>query len=47
MFNSIAGIKIVHIPYRGDAPMITALIAGDIQLAFLPQANGMPTCRAT
>lgn len=41
MFNSIAGIKMVHVPYRGDAPMITALIGGDIQLAFLPQANGI------
>src|SRR6187455_2861733 len=34
MFNSTAGIKMVHIPYRGDAPMVTALIGGDIQLAF-------------
>jgi tripartite-type tricarboxylate transporter receptor subunit TctC len=41
MFNSIAGVKMVHIPYRGDAPMVTALIGGDIQLAFLPQANGI------
>jgi tripartite-type tricarboxylate transporter receptor subunit TctC len=41
MFNSIAGIKMVHIPYRGDARMVTALIGGDIQLAFLPQANGI------
>ena len=41
MFSTIAGIKLVHIPYRGDAPMITALISNDIQLAFLPQANGI------
>ena len=41
MFDSIAGIKMVHIPYRGDAPMVTSLIAGDTQLAFLPQANGI------
>ena len=41
MFNSITGIKMVHIPYRGDAPMVTALIGGDIQLGFLPQANGI------
>ena len=41
MFSNIAGIKLVHIPYRGDAPLITALIANDIQLAFLPQANGV------
>jgi tripartite-type tricarboxylate transporter receptor subunit TctC len=41
MFNSIASIKLVHVPYRSDAQMITALIGGDIQLAFLPQANGI------
>jgi tripartite-type tricarboxylate transporter receptor subunit TctC len=41
MFNNIAGIKMVHVPYRSDAQMITALIGGDIQLGFLPQANGI------
>lgn len=41
MFNSIAGIKMVHIPYRGDAAMVTSLTSGDIQLGFLPQANGI------
>jgi tripartite-type tricarboxylate transporter receptor subunit TctC len=41
MFNSATGIKMVHIPYRGDAPMVTALIGGDVQLAFLPQSNGI------
>jgi tripartite-type tricarboxylate transporter receptor subunit TctC len=41
MLNSIADIKTVHIPYRGDSGMVTALIAGDIQFAFLPQANGI------
>ena len=46
MFNSIAGIKLVHIPYRGDAPMVTALIGGDIQLAFLPQSNGIASVQS-
>ena len=41
IFKNSAGVDIVHIPYRGDAPMITALISGDIQLAFLPQATGL------
>jgi tripartite-type tricarboxylate transporter receptor subunit TctC len=41
LFNGIAGIKLVHIPYRSDAAMVTSLIAGDTQLAFLPQANGI------
>ena len=40
IFKNTAGIDILHIPYRGDAPMITAMIAGDVQLAFLPQATG-------
>lgn len=41
MFNNITGIKTVHIPYRSDAAMITSLISGDTQFAFLPQANGI------
>jgi tripartite-type tricarboxylate transporter receptor subunit TctC len=40
LFKNAAGIDMVHIPYQGDAPMITALMAGDVQLAFLPQATG-------
>jgi tripartite-type tricarboxylate transporter receptor subunit TctC len=40
IFKTAAGVDIQHIPYRGDAPMITAMIAGDVQMAFLPQATG-------
>lgn len=46
MFKDAAGVDIVHVPYRGDAPMITALIAGEIQLAFLPQATGVANVRS-
>ena len=46
MLKAIARVDIVHIPYRGDAPMITALIANDIQLAFLPQPNGVTNVNA-
>jgi tripartite-type tricarboxylate transporter receptor subunit TctC len=45
MFTTIAGIDLVHVPYRGDAQIVTALIADDIQLAFLPQANGVANVR--
>jgi len=45
MFKDAAGVDIVHIPYRGDAPITTALISGDIQLAFLPQATGVANVR--
>jgi tripartite-type tricarboxylate transporter receptor subunit TctC len=41
LFKNAAGVDLVHIPYRGDAPMITALMSGDVHLAFLPQATGL------
>jgi len=41
IFNNTAGIKLVHVPYRGDAQIVTALIADEVQVAFLPQANGI------
>lgn len=34
LFNSMAGTKLVHVPYRGNGPMMTALMTGDIQIGF-------------
>ena len=34
LFKSTAGLDIVHIPYKGTGPLIAALVAGDVQLAF-------------
>ena len=31
----------VHIPYRGDAPLYAALIAGEIQMAMSPLSSGL------
>jgi tripartite-type tricarboxylate transporter receptor subunit TctC len=44
-FNSMAGIKSVHVPYKGSAPMVNDLLGGHIDMAFdntpnvLPQVN--------
>jgi tripartite-type tricarboxylate transporter receptor subunit TctC len=34
LFNSMAGIKTIHVPYRGSAPAMTDLIGGRIDYAF-------------
>ena len=42
MFKRAAGIDIQAIPYRGDAPLNTALIAGEIDVAVVPLAAIVP-----
>jgi tripartite-type tricarboxylate transporter receptor subunit TctC len=34
LFNSMAGTKLVHVPYKGNGPMMTALVGGEIQIGF-------------
>jgi tripartite-type tricarboxylate transporter receptor subunit TctC len=34
LFKSMAGLNILHVPYKGNAPMTTALLAGDIHMVM-------------
>jgi len=34
MFKSMAGVDIVHVPYKGSAPAVTDLIGGQVDLMF-------------
>ena len=38
MFNMQAGIKLVHVPYKGIAPAVTAVVSGEVNLLFGPPA---------
>jgi tripartite-type tricarboxylate transporter receptor subunit TctC len=42
MFKRAAGIEIQAIPYRGDAPLNTALIAGEVDVAVVPLVAILP-----
>ena len=42
MLKTAAGIDIQAVPYRGDAPLNAALIAGEIQVAVVPMATTLP-----
>jgi tripartite-type tricarboxylate transporter receptor subunit TctC len=34
LFKTMAGIDMVHVPYKGGAPALSALIAGEVQVSF-------------
>jgi tripartite-type tricarboxylate transporter receptor subunit TctC len=35
MFKTMAGVEVTHVPYKGDVPAITDLIAGQVQMMFM------------
>ena len=46
LFNSMAGTRIVHVPYKGGAPALTDLIAGQIELMFAQVVTAVPQIKA-
>jgi tripartite-type tricarboxylate transporter receptor subunit TctC len=46
LFASMAGVNIVHVPYKGGGPALTALLAGEVQLYFAPMPSALPLARA-
>src|SRR5262249_41834954 len=45
LFKMMAGINLVHVPYRGGAPMVTDLIAGQVQVGFDVMVTSLPHVR--
>ena len=41
LFKQTTGIDVVHVPYKGDAPMYQALLANEVDFAFGPLGNAI------
>ncbi len=42
MFKLEAGVNILHVPYRGTAPLLTAAVAGEVQMLADPSTTILP-----
>jgi len=46
LFRMMTGTQIVHVPYKGSAPMVTDLLGGHVQIAFDNTPNVLPQVKA-
>jgi len=46
LFKLMTGINMQHVPYRGSAPMLTDLLAGQVQIAFDNLQPSLPHIKA-
>jgi tripartite-type tricarboxylate transporter receptor subunit TctC len=46
LFNSMAGTKMLHVPYKGSGPGLVDLMSGQIQVYFANLTAGLPHIRA-
>ncbi len=46
LLRQASGMEIVHVPYKGGAPLITALMAGEVQSSMDVYATAYPNVRA-
>jgi tripartite-type tricarboxylate transporter receptor subunit TctC len=42
LFNSLAGIKMIHVPYKGSSPSFTDVLGGQVPITFDSLTQGLP-----
>ena len=46
LFKVMTGVNMVHVPYRGNGPVLTALLGGEVQLSFADMPSSIEHIRA-
>ena len=46
LFSALAGVKMVHVPYKGSAPAMAELLGGQVQLTFDNMLTVLPQVKA-
>ncbi len=46
LFKMMAGVNLLHVPYRGGAPMVTDLVGAQVQVAFDVMVTSLPHIRS-
>lgn len=42
LFKTLTSTKMVHVPYRGTGPAITAILSGEVSTMFMPALTALP-----
>ena len=42
LFNTLANVRMIHVPYRGTGPAIMGLMSGEASVMFMPTTNAVP-----
>ena len=45
LFKIMAGVDMIHVPYRGGAPMMLDLVGGQVQVGFDVMTTSLPHIR--